>query len=105
MVEKLGETVLDIKTPEFKNPETYVLTHNRFNTHLVFIFNDLIKAQIYKKPCRDSPYHEIEIVMSFIHLNMFKPNEHKEKYVIRNPTVKYCYSKLEIKNIFLSEKK
>ena len=29
-------------------------------------------------PCRDSPHHEIEIVMSFIFMNLFKPNEHKE---------------------------
>ena len=25
------------KTPESNNPETYVLTHNRFNTYLVLI--------------------------------------------------------------------
>ena len=31
MIDKLEETVLD-KTPGLKNPETYVLTHNRFNT-------------------------------------------------------------------------
>ena len=26
------------------NPETYVLTHNRFNTYLVLIFSDLKKT-------------------------------------------------------------
>ena len=26
---------------ELNNPETYVLTHNRFNTYIVLIFNDL----------------------------------------------------------------
>ena len=31
-------------------------------------------------PYRDSPHHEIEILMSFIYLNSFKPNEHKEDY-------------------------
>ena len=25
------------KTPEMNNPETYVLTHNRFNTYLIYI--------------------------------------------------------------------
>ena len=29
---QLEETVLNIKTPGLNNPETYVLTHNRFNT-------------------------------------------------------------------------
>ena len=47
------------KTPGLNNPETYVLTHNRFNTHLVLIFTDLKKAQIYKIPYRSSPHQEI----------------------------------------------
>ena len=67
------------KTSEMNNPETYILTHNRLNTYLVLLFNDQNKAQIYKTPERDSPYHEIEIVMSFIYLNVFKANEHKEE--------------------------
>ena len=29
----------DLKTPGLNNPETYVLTHNRFNTYLVLSFN------------------------------------------------------------------
>ena len=41
------------------NPETYVITHIRFNTLMVLIFIDLNKAQIYKIPYRDSPHHEI----------------------------------------------
>ena len=28
---------------ELNNPETYVLTHNRFNTYIVLIFLDLKK--------------------------------------------------------------
>ena len=32
------------------NPETHVLTHNRFITYMVLIFTDLKKAQIYKIP-------------------------------------------------------
>ena len=41
------------------NPETYVITHNRFNTYMVLIFSDRNKAQIYKIPYGDSPKHEI----------------------------------------------
>ena len=29
-----------IKTPGLNNLETYVLTHNGFNTHMVLIFSD-----------------------------------------------------------------
>ena len=57
------------------NPETYVLTHNRFNTYMVLIFTDSKKAQIYKMPYRDSPHHEIEKVMSFDYLGVFGPDE------------------------------
>ena len=38
----------DLKTRGLNHPETYVLTHNRFNTYMVLIFSDLKKAQIYK---------------------------------------------------------
>ena len=67
-----------VKTPGIKNPETYVLTHNRFNTYLVLIFSDLNKAQIYKMRYRDSPHHEIEILMSFDYLNVFGPDENNK---------------------------
>ena len=63
------------KTLRLNNPETYVLTHNRFNTYLVLIFADLKKAQIYKMPYRNSPHQEIEIVMSFDYLHVFGPDE------------------------------
>ena len=36
-------------------------------------------------PYRDSPHHEIEKVMSFNYLNVFKPNEETEDYHIRKP--------------------
>ena len=49
MIDKIEETVLD-KTPGLNNPETIVLTHNRFITSLVLIFSALNKAQIYKTP-------------------------------------------------------
>ena len=61
----------DFKTPGLSNPETYVLTHNEFNTYIVLLFTDLIKAQIYKMPSRISPHREIEMVMSFDYLNVF----------------------------------
>ena len=82
---QLEETVLNIKTPGLNNPETYVLTHNRFNTYMVLNFSDLNKAQIYKMPYRNSPHEEIEILMSFNYLKLFKPNEHSEEYDTRKP--------------------
>ena len=68
----------DIKTPGLNNPETYVLTHNRFNTYMVLIFTDLKKVQIYKMPYRNSPHQKIEIVMSFDYLHVFGPDENKK---------------------------
>ena len=65
----------DFKTPGLNNPETYVLTHNRFNTYMVLIFSDIKKAQIYETPYRDSPHQEIEIVMSFDYLHVYGPDE------------------------------
>ena len=38
----------DFKTPGLNNPETYVLTHNRFNTYIVSIFTDLKKIRFKK---------------------------------------------------------
>ena len=65
----------DLKTPGLDNPETYVLTHNRFNTYIVLVFIDLKKAQVYKMPYRESPHQEIEILMSFDYLRVFGPDE------------------------------
>ena len=67
------------------NPETYVLTDNRFNNCMVLIFTDLKKAQIYKMPYRNSPHQEIEILMSFDYLHLFRPNEDGPDYHIRKP--------------------
>ena len=75
MNDKLEESIHNIKTPGLNNPESYVLTHIRFNTYLVLIFTDLYKAQIYKMPYRNSPHHEIEIVMSFDYLHVFGLDE------------------------------
>ena len=66
------------KTPGLNNPDTYVLTHNRFNTYKVLIFSDLKKAQIYRIPYRNSPHQEIEIVMSFDYQHVFGPDENKK---------------------------
>ena len=63
------------KTPGLNNPESYVLTHNRFNTFMVLIFADLKKAQIYEMPYRNSTHQEIEIFMSFYYLHVFGPDE------------------------------
>ena len=67
------------------NPETYVLTDIRFNNYMVLTFSDSNKAQIYKIPYRYSPHLEIEILMSFEYLHLFRPNEHTEDYYIRKP--------------------
>ena len=77
------------------NPETYVLTHNRFNTYMVLIFTDLKKAQTYKMPYRNSSHREIEMVMSFDYLHLFRPNEHTEDYHIGKPNDKSFLFKIE----------
>ena len=66
------------KTPGLNNPETYVLTHNRFNTYIVLIFTDLKKAQIYKMPYRNSPHQEIEIFMGFDYQHVIGPDENNK---------------------------
>ena len=92
MIDKLEETVngneaatLFCKTPGLNNPKNYVLSHNRFNNYSVLFLTDLYKAQIYEMPYTDSPHHEIEILMSFIFLNLFKPIELTEDYHMRKP--------------------
>ena len=85
MNDKIKETVLNIKTPGLNNPEIYVLKHNRFNSYMVLIFSDLNKTEIYKRPYRDSLKQEIEILMSFDYLHLFRPNEHNEDYHTRKP--------------------
>ena len=85
------------KTPGLNNPETYVLTHNRFNTYLVLIFTDLKKAQIYKMPYRSSSHREIVKLTSFDYLHLFRPNEHTEDYHIRKPNDKNFLLKIEDK--------
>ena len=64
---------------------------------MVLIFTDLKKAQIYKIPYRNCPYHEIEILMSFDYLHLFRPNKHTEDYHIRKPNDKNFLFKIEDK--------
>ena len=104
MIDRLEETVHGIKTPGLTTSEIYMLTHKRLNTYLILIFGDLNKAQIYKMPYRGSPHHEIEIVMSFIFLNLFKPDEHTEDYYIRGPNDKNFLFEIEDKKyIYVGE--
>ena len=93
-VDKVEELVHG-KRPGLNNPETFVLTHNRFNTYLVSIFTDLNRAQIFKMPYRDSPHQEIEIPMSVKYMTSFKPNEHTEDYFNRGPNDKIFLLELE----------
>ena len=92
-----------IKTPGLSNPESYVLTHSRINTYMVLLFSDLNKTQIYKIPYRDSPHHEIEILLSFDYLCLFKPYEHTEDCHIRKPNNENFLFKIEDKKIFMWE--
>ena len=57
-------------------------------------------------PYRDSPHHEIELVMNFIYLNSFKPNEHKEDYHKRELNDEKFLFEFEDKknNTFVGEK-
>ena len=64
---------------------------------MVFNFKDLSKAQISRMPFRDSPHHEIEILVSFSYLNLFRPNEHKVDYHIRKPNDKSVLFEIEAK--------
>ena len=68
----------ELKTPGLNNPETYVLTHNRFNTYMILIFTDLKKAQIFKMPYTKRPRQENEKVMSFDYLRVFGLDENNK---------------------------
>ena len=46
-------------------------------------------------PYRDSPHHEIETLMSFDYLHLFRPNEHTEDYHIRKPNNAIFLFKIE----------
>ena len=82
-----------------------MLTHKSFNTYLVLIFTDLNKTQIYKMPYGNSPHQEVEILMSFDYLNLFKLNEHNEDYLIGKPNnEKFLFEIEDKKYVHLGEK-
>ena len=93
------------RTLGLNNPETYVLTHNRFNTYIVLIFSDLKKAQIYKIPYRNSPLQGIEEHTNFDYLHLFRPNELTEDYHIRKPNDEIFLFKIEDKKYIHMGKK
>ena len=82
-----------LTSPGLNNPETYVLTHNRFNIYMVLIFTDLKKAQIYKMLYRNSPHQEIEKVMIFDYLHFLDPMKTIKMEI-------FC-SKLKKENMFM----
>ena len=90
MIVKLEET-FDNKTPELNKPKSYVLIHNRFNTYLVLIFDDLNEAHFFKTPYRNSPHHEIEGTRSLKYLNLPQPNEDKN-FLFENENKKDVYT-------------
>ena len=96
---------LENKTPGLNNPETHVLTHNRFNTYMVLIFTDLKKAQIYKTPLRNSHHQEFEIVTKFDYQHLFTPIDLDKKTHARKETNENFLFKIEDKNIFMWGKK
>ena len=87
----------NLETLGQNNPETHVLTHNRFNNYLVLIFTDIKKAQVYKIPYRNSPHQEIEILMGFDYLHLFRANEHTADYHIKKPNDENFLIKIEDK--------
>ena len=54
-------------------------------------------------PYRSSPHNEIEILMSFNDLNLFRSNEHNEDYHIRKPNDESFLFESEDKKNFMRE--
>ena len=96
---------LENKTPGLNNPETHVLTRNRFNTYMVLIFTDLKKAQIYKMPYKNSHCQEIEIVTKFDYQHLFRPFRLEERTHARREANEKFLCIIEDKNyIYVGEK-
>ena len=85
------------------NPESYVLTNNRFNTYMVLIFTDLKKAQIYKIPYKNSQHKENEIVTKFDYLHLFRPFGIEKMFHSRIETNENFLFKIGDKNISMLE--
>ena len=56
-------------------------------------------------PCKVSSHDEIEILMSFNFLNVFKPNEHTEHYHVRKPNDENFLFEIDDKNYIYVEEK
>ena len=67
------------------NPETYLLSHNRFIDYLVLIFAAKKKTQIYSFPNRSDEYDIIKLTIDFQYKRLFKPNKHLHRYYIGTP--------------------
>ena len=93
-----------LKILGLNNPQNHVLTHNRFITYMVLFFPDLKKAQIYKMPYRDSPHHEIEMVIKFDYHYLFKPFDLDKKTHARIVTDEnFLFKNEDKKYIFVGE--
>ena len=67
------------------NPETYLISHNRFIDYLVLIFVDRKRAQIYTFPNRVDEHDVIKLIIDFQYKRLFRPNKHLERYYITKP--------------------
>ena len=67
------------------NPETNLLSHNRFIDYIVLIFVDRKKAQIYTFPNRVDEHDVIRLIIDFQYKRLFRPNKHLERYYVTKP--------------------
>ena len=74
-----------IKPPGLNNPETYLISNNRFIDYLILIFVKKKKAQMYTFPNRVDKYGTIRLIIEFDYKRVFRPNKHLERYHITKP--------------------
>ena len=79
------------------NPETYLLSNNRFIDYLVLIFVKKKKAQIYTFPNRVDEYDIIKLIIEFDYKRLFRPNKHLERYHVTEPKGESFLFKLDEK--------
>ena len=93
------------KTPGLNNPETNVLTHNRYNTYMVLIFTDLKRLKLIECHIETVLIKKLKWLQNFI-INIYLDLlDLKKEYMLEKKLTKTSYSKLKIKNIFMWEKK
>ena len=85
------------------NPETYLISDNRFINYLVLIFVDKKKAQIYTFPNRVDEYDTIKLIIDFQYKRLFRPNKHLERYHITKPKDESFLFKMGDKKYFMLE--